>query len=356
MAAVALQASVPTPPLTGRDPRFDPSAPRSAFDRLALKLIKDERDLPFARLTTAMLAVLGPIAVATFWLPEPWTHAAGVAYLLVHLGLFYDRYILMLHNTSHRALFRREWRWLRHLIPCVLGPMSGQSPLTYYAHHMGMHHPENNLANDLSSTMRFQRDSLADFLKYWARFFFGCFFELSRYHWVRGQVRLFWMGFGGELAGYALMLGLAFVNGMATLWVLVFPFLLARFLMMAGNWAQHAFVDPADPGNPYRNSIVCIDTRYNRRCFNDGYHVGHHIKANRHWTEMPEDFEHEIPRYVAEDAVVFRGIDYFQVWAYLMARRYDKLARHFVELRATPRPVEDVIGLMRYRAQAIRTV
>ena len=35
-----------------------------------------------------------------------------------------------------------------------------------------MHHVENNLPDDLSSTMRYQRDSFLHFLVYFGRFFF----------------------------------------------------------------------------------------------------------------------------------------------------------------------------------------
>jgi hypothetical protein len=78
----------------------------------------------------------------------------------------------MLHNTSHRVLFKREYNLLNKYIPWVLGIFVGQSPETYFVHHIGMHHAEGNLPNDLSSTMKYQRDSFVDFLKYVSRFLF----------------------------------------------------------------------------------------------------------------------------------------------------------------------------------------
>ncbi len=77
------------------------------------------------------------------------------------------------------------------------------------------------------------------------------------------------------------VVALSFVSLEATLTVFVAPVVIARVLMMCGNWAQHAFVDAADPGNPYRNSLTCIHARYNRRAFNDGYHIHHHVKFVR---------------------------------------------------------------------------
>jgi len=61
---------------------------------------------------------------------------------------------------------------MNHYIPAILGPFLRQSPFTYFGHHLGMHHPENNLREDLSSTMRFQRDRLDHWLRYFLRFFF----------------------------------------------------------------------------------------------------------------------------------------------------------------------------------------
>jgi fatty acid desaturase len=139
------------------------------------------------------------------------------------------------------------------------------------------------------------------------------------------------------------------LNPWATLTVFVIPFVLIRFLMMAGNWAQHAFVDASAPENPYKNSLTCINSRYNRRAYNDGYHAGHHVKANRHWTEMPDDFRDNLARYRDEDAIVFSGLDYFQIWALLMAKRYKTLARHFVDLRDSKRSEDEVVALLRER-------
>ena len=38
----------------------------------------------------------------------------------------------------------------------------GQSPETYFAHHIAMHHLEGNLPDDDSTTMPFKRDSGSD--------------------------------------------------------------------------------------------------------------------------------------------------------------------------------------------------
>ena len=219
----------------------------------------------------------------------------------------------------------------------ILGPFFGQTPETYFAHHMGMHHVEGNLEADLSSTMRFQRDSFVHWLRYFGRFLVFGLIELVSYHHNRGNKKLARRALVGELSFYLLVLVLSFVDWRATLVVFIAPLVMVRALMMAGNWGQHAFIAADDPGNDFRSSITCINTRYNRRCFNDGYHIIHHLKPRLHYTEMDVEFEDNRALYGEQDAIVFDGVDFFQVWLYLMLGRKDWLARRFVRLPGAPR-------------------
>jgi len=174
-------------------------------------------------------------------------------------------------------------------------------------------------------------------------------FELAHYFGTRKRPALLWRTLVGELSYYALAIGLMFVNWRADVIVFIAPLVITRFAMMAGNWAQHAFVDQAAPENNYRNSITCINCTYNRRCFNDGYHIGHHLKATRHWSELPEEFTRNLATYDKQGAIVFAGIDFFGVWCCLMLGRYEWLAARFVELGETPRPPGEIMALLRSR-------
>ena len=51
-----------------------------------------------------------------------------------------------------------------------------------------------------------------------------------------------------------------------------------------------------------------------------------------HWTEMPIEFQENIEKYKANNAVVFEGTDFFVVWFMLMIKNYDYLANHFVDI------------------------
>ena len=326
-------------------------SPAQAAGFLA-RFVNDPRDVPFVVLmVTASLVVL-PFAAALF-VPGVFRWWLGALYLVVNFAVFLDRFILMLHNTSHRVLFNKKWRFMNPYIPWVLGPFFGETPETYFAHHLGMHHPENNLADDLSSTMPYRRDHALDFLRYYSRFMLRGLFDLSQYLGRKKYGKLRVRMLVGELGFMAAVTALMFVNWRATLIVFVVPVIVVRFLMMAGNWGQHAFVCASAPESAFKNSITVLAERYNRRCFNDGYHIGHHVKANRHWTEMPADFEANKAEYAREGAVVFEGIDFFGVWACLMLRRYRSLARHYVALDGVKPNDDEIIALLRDRTRPI---
>ena len=314
-------------------------------------LVRDERDLVFVRLAVVLSALFIPLAVAIvvsdelrWWLVP--IHWIGIVW---YLGPF----VLMLHNTSHRFLFAHRWRALNLYIPWVVGPLFGMSPQTYFAHHVGMHHQEENDVDDLSSTRRYQRDSFFDFVRYYFRFLLG-YRAITRYFVREGRGRMatrFWVG---EIAFVAAAVAVAFVSWEASLAIFVVPFYFTRFALMSGNWAQHAFIDPDDPQNPYRSITTFVDSPYNRRCFNDGYHLGHHLKPSRHWLEMPADFQANREQIAAEGALVFRKIDYFVIWFFLMTKQYRWLARFWVHLGDGPCPtLDERVAILRARTQRI---
>jgi len=298
-------------------------------------------------------ALLATFGVLLFFVQRGFWWLAA-AYWIALAGALLDRFTLMLHCTSHRPLFSPRHGALNSVIPWVLSPFFGQTPDTYFAHHMGMHHVEENLTGDLSTTMPFRRDRLGHWLRYYARFMAFGTVELSRYLARTGKRRLLRRTLVGEGAYWAAVTVLLFLNPRATLVVFLAPLLLMRALMMAGNWAQHAFICSEQPGNPFRASITCVETRYNRRCFNDGYHALHHLDPRCHWSDHPAQYEASMAEYGRQDAVVFRGVDFFQVWLLLMTGRWQRLARSFVRLPGAPaRTDAEVVAFLKARVLPI---
>lgn len=322
----------------------------SGWARFWSQFLNDPRDVVFINLSLAMTLLAWPAAIALF-VAQSFSWLWAVAYWVWIGVLFMDRFILMLHCTSHRPLFARKYRFFNYYIPWLLGPLIGETPEAYYVHHMGMHHKEGNLLGDLSTTMPFRRDKFTHWLRYWSRFMTIGLFDLARYHQRAGQTKLLRRLALGEGSFWLACALLAyFVSWQATLVVFVIPVIIVRTLMMAGNWGQHAFVDPDEPANDFKSSITCINTRYNRRCFNDGYHIIHHLKPSLHYTEMADEFHKNREKYGAQDAIVFEGFDFFEVWFLLMTGQKRKLARAFVRLPGAPeRTEEDVLALIERR-------
>ncbi|MGB1315665.1 MAG: fatty acid desaturase family protein [Chitinophagales bacterium] len=335
------------------DPKFDENKKFSALDNFFLKFINDKRDLAFVYLSIQITLFALPLVVLLFSnvLQGGIWWAVCSAYLLIMLLYFMPSFTLMLHNTSHNALYKKEYGFMNYYIPWFVGLFFGQSPKTYIGHHVGMHHAENNLPIDDSSTMKYQRDSFIDFLKYYFTFMGVGIVHLAQYFTMRKQPKKRTMVLKGEIFYFTLIFALCFISVKASLMLFLVPLIIIRFAMMAGNWGQHAFLDHRTPGSSYRNSITCINTVYNHKCFNDGYHIGHHLYPNLHWTEMATNFEEEIDIYIEQRCIVFQKLDFFMVWFWLMQKRYDVLANNYVNLGNQFQTDEDLIAFLKERTK-----
>ncbi|MVN78475.1 fatty acid desaturase [Hymenobacter sp. HMF4947] len=337
------------------DPVYTRPATPSIIANWLSRYVQDERDMPFAYLILKISATMLPLAVLLY-VPAltGWAWwAALAAYLFLGNLRFKGPFGLMLHCTSHRVLFKKKYAWLNKYIPWVIGPLFGQTPETYFTHHMGMHHPENNLPDDESSTMFYQRDSALGFLRYLSDFLVLGIPRLVGYFNRNNKATLRYRLLRGEVLYGVVTLGLAFVDLPATIAVFIVPFVLSRVIMMLGNWAQHAFIDANSPENCYRNSVTCINTPYNHKCWNDGYHISHHLKPALHWTDHPHHFRQNLAQYASNEAIVFDGIHFLHIFFFLMGKRYDLLAKHFVLLDRVARTESEVIDLLRSRTRRI---
>lgn len=326
----------------------------SRLDRFFIKLLRDKRDLSFVYQTIRLTLFMVPLAVLIYMqiVPEFLWWAMSVLYILLFMELK-GPYGLMLHCTSHRKMYKKKFGYLNKYVPWVLGLFFGQTPDTYFSHHLGMHHRENNLAPDESTTMPYQRDSYKDFLRYYVDFFFLGIYKLCIYFIRNKRKKLFIKSLRGELIYIALITALAFFNLAATLVIFIIPLIITRLIMMVGNWTQHAFVCPEDPGNSYKNSITCINIRYNHRCYNDGYHTNHHIQPSLHYTDHPLVLKENLDKYAANRALIFDGLDFGGIFFNLMFKRYDKLAAHVVNINNTFSSDAEIIAIMKKRTQCI---
>lgn len=339
--------------ITITDPTYTAKEKSSIFEGFVLKFINDKRDMPFIYLSLKITFIVLPFALFLF-LNKDIHWLFYIAYFGVFM-FFLGPYILMLHNTCHRKLFKKKYAGLTKYSHWFLGLFFGQTPETYFHHHVAMHHPENNLEDDLSSTMIYRRDSIRAFTRYLVSFYIFGVLDLAGYFRKRNRKKFAWKVLAGEVFSIVLVTFLCFYNLRAALTVFIAPIIFTRFAMMAGNWAQHAFIDPQNPADVYKNSITCINTSYNKKCFNDGYHIGHHLRPSMHWTEMPKDFLQNIEKYKQNNVVVFTGLDYFQIWFLLMIKNYKYLSKKFVPLTDTHVPIDKIQLFLKSRTKKIIT-
>ncbi len=332
------------------DPVYIEPREFSGYDRFWLKYINDKRDLPFIHLLTAIHILVIPVAVILYTpLLQGWYWwLVYVPYFYISQMYFKGRFGLMLHCICHRKLFKKAYNWLFDYTIWFVCPFFGHTPETYFAHHMGMHHVENNMLDDASSTLPYQRDSFRGFLAYVGRFLILGFRDTFMYFFSRKRKKFYMRLTAGEMSFYLFCIGLSFVNFTATLFIFIIPFVFARIVMMLGNWTQHAFVDLE---NMEDNTINCINTPYNKTCWNDGYHAVHHVRPALHYTEIPGEFLKNKDVFAKQKTLTFDGIHYLHIFIWLMTKRYDKLVKHVVNVNNMFSSEEEAIALMKERTR-----
>jgi len=332
------------------DPVYVEPKEFSGYEKFWLKYINDKRDLPFIHLLTAIHILVIPVAILLYTpvLQSWYWWLVYIPYFYVSQMYFKGRFGLMLHCISHRKLFKKGYTWLYNYVIWFVCPFFGHTPETYFAHHMGMHHVENNMLDDASSTLPYQRDSLRGFLSYVGRFLILGFEDTFMYFFKRKRKKFYMRLTAGEISFYLFCVGMSFVNFKATLFIFIIPFVFARIVMMLGNWAQHAFVNLDDLED---NTINCINTKYNQMCWNDGYHAIHHVRPAMHYTDIPGEFLKTKDQLAEKKVLVFDGIHYLHIFLWLMTKRYDKLADNLVNINNMFNSKEEAIDLMKQRTR-----
>jgi hypothetical protein len=187
-----------------------------------------------------------------------WIH--GIIHLIM-TGYFVGTYTLMMHQHIHmNGILNKKYAWFDLAFPYITDPLMGHTWNSYFYHHVKHHHVEGNGPDDLSSTLRYQRDDLLNFLHYVGRFYFLIWFDLPRYFLRKNKPIMALKASMSEVANYTSIYLLAtYVNPKATFFVFIAPLLALRVGLMVGNWGQHAFVDEVEPDSDFRSSITLID-------------------------------------------------------------------------------------------------
>ncbi|KAB5522879.1 hypothetical protein GE09DRAFT_494570 [Coniochaeta sp. 2T2.1] len=312
-----------------RYPRLDKYV-LQPYIRWATPLARRPTDVVFVTHLLLYLVTSLPSAIYLF---RNFTYLHGVLHWAMSF-YFMGTYTLMMHQHIHqRGILNPKLALLDNFFPYLTDPLLGHTWNTYFYHHVKHHHIEGNGPDDLSSTLRFQRDNPWHFAYYVVRFMLLIWLELPLYFVSKARYGMALRCLFFEVGNYlAYVLLAVFVNWRATLFAFVLPLTLMRIGLMVGNWGQHALVDRDQPDSDFRSSITLIDVPSNRYCFNDGYHTSHHLNPLRHWRDHPQAFLHQKHTYAKEGALVFHDIDYLMITLRLLMKDYEYLARCLVPI------------------------
>lgn len=337
------------------DPQYVPRTDFTRYERFWLPYLNDERDLPFIHLLTQIhlfviawaVLLFTPLIQGIYW----WL--LFIPYAYVSQSYFKGRFGLMFHCMCHRPMFKKQYMWMHKYVNWIVAPFFGNTPETYFAHHIVMHHVENNMEEDKSSTLKYQRDNPVHFLQYLFRFLLIGIPETFLYLFDRKRKKVYIRFSIGELSFFAFCLVMSFINLKATLMIFIVPVFYARFIMMMGNWTQHSFIDKDNPAGHFSSVYNCINNVYNRNCWNDGYHSIHHLNPALHYTEIPGTFLKNKENFVKHKTFIFDGIHYLHIFIWLMTKRYDLLADNLVNIENTFSSKEEAMALMKARVMKI---
>lgn len=280
----------------------------------------------------------------------------GAFYLGANFLIYARSFVLGLHYSTHVPVFNKQWHFLNQINTSILCVLFGIPPWMYYAHHVAMHHCENNMADDdLSSTMPYQRDSKRDHFIYMLRFVVAIWVELPLYLIRKRRYRIASRCVAGELLFFAMAAVLFEFKPLATIFVLILPTLIMSFSLMQGNWKQHIFVDPDDPTNNYRSTYTCINTPTNALNFNDGYHIEHHENPSVSWHRLPMYFQKQLANYALHDGLIFTGIGSTEVGRLVLNGQLEQLADHYLNVGQKQRTKAELIEEFQKRLQPIQS-
>jgi len=222
----------------------------------ASKVVRRPTDVVFLTHILIYLSTSVPSAFLLYY-RFSWLH--GICHWIM-TAWYCGAFTLLLHNHIHNnGVLSKDYAWFDRAFPYILEPLMGHTWDSYYYHHVKHHHVEANGPDDLSSTIRYQRDEFYDFSIYVGRFLLLVWLELPLYFLRKGKSSLAIRSALSEFASYGFVYLMARYQFQPTLFVLIIPLVQMRIGMMVGNFGQHAFVDEVEPDSDFRSSITLID-------------------------------------------------------------------------------------------------
>jgi fatty acid desaturase len=304
------------------------------LNRLGQKVLRDARDVPALRLMVSVSLTAIPIFLTQLVLGKPQPLLVVAFYISLY-GPRFQRFVRLFsakHLEAHRphGYFSEKYdKVFGRYIEFFLGYLYGNVPELDRTVHVRLHHKENGGLDDTAESRGYDRTSPLDFLRYLSNNFWTLVgITPYLYFKARGDEknrrRLLW----GMVRYYAYFAAVFIYDWRIGIMFVLVPLLCMNFIMAIAAWIQHAFYDPKHPEDYFAHTVTVLDEV---NFMNEGYHLCHHHRAGLHWTEMPEHFEHIRDRMKESGSLVFRDLDFMELFIELtLLRRMDVLAEKLI--------------------------
>lgn len=339
---------------------------QAAARSLSRAIMRDERDSPYLFSYIGIGIYAPALFFGSYWIQtqflganecwcwQNWT--AALVYNVMNYGpyfAFFSQVATMIHKEGHSAkgLFKGPLSVFNNMHGHFLSFLYGHVPQGYPMGHMRIHHKHDNAADDVTSTIFYDRSHAARFLIYLFEFaLFWTGISVANYHYKKGKMKEFRKMALGMLAFYGLIALTMYINFWFGVAYLLIPHMSCIFLLAAINYTWHAWTDPSEPKNIYKNSITILEGQYN--VYNEDFHVEHHKRPQTHWEEYPVNFEKHRDEYAKNRAVIFKDTQAFEVFFLILFSDFEKMADKFVDLNGDMSR-EDIITLLQARLKPV---
>ncbi len=235
---------------------------------------------------------------------------------------------VIIHNTIHVPIFKKKS--LNKSFQIVLAFTYGHSTSAYVPGHNFSHHKYTQSPKDAirTSKARFKLNILNQLLFFFimsgdilkGEISFAKKMRKDRPEWFRQY--LFEM-----ILVMGLKIALLFVNWKCAVLFILIPHQYAAWGIVGTNYFQH---DGCDENHPYNHSRNFTGSFLNCMLFNNGYHGAHHVKANLHWSLLPEFHREKIRPFIHPNLDKESLLSYLIETHIYPAKRLDYLGNEIV--------------------------
>jgi fatty acid desaturase len=308
-------------------------------ERLFVPILSNPLDAVFFRMVIDISVVTVPFFVA-LWLPFARLWLTG-ALFYVAVSAAGEMLETLEHTNIHNRVFRcakgvrgvkpliaRSFEWWATYVAVTT---CARIPNWYRVQHIGVHHAEDNGSEDVQTTTSGDRRSYLYFCRsslLWAVDVLApipIFVYLARH---QGWKRITSLAIAMATYYAALVLVSLLVGSFWPAIALIGIAFTAGPGSVSAYYFWHAFVDPDEPDNIYRNSVD-VDAMLEHGFYGAVLHLEHHLHPARHWSTYREASRLNKDKYTSEGAIVLKprpGAPPFFYVKLLIQRRFDLLA------------------------------